>query len=218
MNSPDAVFIDLDDTLYPRDNGVWQAISARIQEYLIQRLGLDPAQADQVRATYLNQFGTTLNGLRANYEIDPFDYLAFVHDVPLDIMIKPDAKLRRVLNSIQQRKIIFTNASRHHAQRVLSILGISDQIEQVIDIVSLDFVNKPDPAAYHRALALSGDPNPALCIMIDDRANNLLPASELGFTTILIGSTIDGQAIDYCLPSIHELQSIWKQIETDLNK
>jgi putative hydrolase of the HAD superfamily len=210
-------FIDLDDTLYPHDNGVWHAIGARIQEYLIQRLGLDAERADKIRATYLHQFGTTLNGLRAHHNVDPFDYLAFVHDIPLETMLKPDEKLRQVLSSIPQRKIIFTNASREHAQRVITLLGISDLIEQIIDIVSLEFVNKPDPAAYQRALSLSGDPDPAECIMIDDRANNLVPAGALGFTTILVGDRSNGEAIDYRLPSIYELHTIWDRLESDKN-
>ena len=215
MAAERALFLDLDDTLYPRDNGVWHAISRRIQEYMVQRLKFTPEDADQIRATYLSQFGTTLNGLRAHYDVDPFDYLTFVHDVPLETILQPDSNLQQVLAGISMRKIIFTNASQQHAQRVLTLLGITHQIEQIIDIVSLDFINKPDPAAYHRALELSGDPSPRDCVMVDDRANNLVPAGELGFTTILVGSAADSQGLDYCLGSIYELPKIIEQLERE---
>jgi putative hydrolase of the HAD superfamily len=215
MSAGPILFIDLDDTLYPHDNGVWHAISGRIQEYLIQRLGLDPIEADRVRANYLTQFGTTLNGLRANYDIDPHDYLDFVHDIPLETMLHPDARLREILKTTPYHKIIFTNSSREHALRVLKSLDIADQIEQIIDILSLEFVNKPDPGAYTRALTLSGDPDPRDCTMIDDRLANLIPAGQLGFTTILVGSNLDGHQADFQIASIHALPDILERIKKD---
>jgi putative hydrolase of the HAD superfamily len=218
MGSGQILFIDLDDTLYPHDNGVWHAISGRIQDYLIQRMGLNPDDADRLRAAYLSQFGTTLNGLRAHYDIDPHDYLDFVHDVPLETMLKPDARLREILEAAPHRKIIFTNSSRKHAQRVLTCLDIADQIEQVIDIISLEFINKPDPDAYEKALAFSGDPDPRDCTMLDDRLENLLPAGQLGFTTVLVGGNPDGDTVDYCLPSIHALPELLKRIEMDQSR
>jgi putative hydrolase of the HAD superfamily len=147
--------------------------------------------------------------------VDPFDYLTFVHDVPLETILQPDFNLQQVLAGITMRKIIFTNATQQHAQRVLTLLGIAQQIEQIIDIISLNFINKPDPAAYQKALKLSGNPNPHDCVMVDDRANNLFPARELGFTTILVGSANDGQGLDYCLGSIYELPKVIKQLEKE---
>ncbi|MGD8604031.1 MAG: pyrimidine 5'-nucleotidase [Anaerolineales bacterium] len=215
MSREQTIFIDLDDTLYAQDNGVWQAISSQIQNYLIQRLGLDPKTAEQVRADYLAQYGTTLNGLRVNYHIDPHDYLQFVHQIPLEKMLKPDPHLREILEATPHRKIIFTNSSRDHAQRVLTCLGVSDQFEIIIDIFSLDFVNKPDPAAYAKALTLSGDPDPRLCTMFDDRLPNLIPAGQIGFTTVLVGGDSDMDGADYQVPSIHALPEVLKRIERD---
>jgi putative hydrolase of the HAD superfamily len=215
MGGQQILFIDLDDTLYPHDNGVWHAISNRIQEYLIQRIGLSPEDAERVRAAYLTQYGTTLNGLRVHYDIDPHDYLDFVHEIPLETMLTPDSKLREILETAPYRKIIFTNSSREHAHRVLACLGISDQFEQVIDIISLGFVNKPDPDAYAKALALSGDPEPGDCTMLDDRLANLLPAGQLGFTTVLVGGRPDGDQVDYHVPSIHALPDLLRKLEMD---
>lgn len=213
MSTMQILFIDLDDTLYPHDNGVWHAISARIQDYLIERIGFSPEEADHIRASYLSQYGTTLNGLRANHHIDPHDYLDYVHDIPLEKMLKPDERLREIFAAIPQRKIIFTNSSRQHAQRVLACLDIADQVDQVIDIISLEFVNKPDPSAYTRALALSGEPDPRTCLMLDDRVDNLLPAGQLGFTTILVGGAPHDGQVDYYLSSIHALPDILPRIE-----
>lgn len=213
---PDKIlFVDLDDTLYPRDNGVWQAISRRIQAYLVERIGLKPQEAERLRKTYLDQFGTTLNGLRAYYDIDPYDYLEFVHLVNLDSLLQPDPRLRRVLQDVPQRKVIFTNASRQHADRVLSLLGVEDLFDSIIDITALEFVNKPDIDAYQRALQLSGHPEPRHCILVDDRAANLMPAAQLGFTTILVGSQDGSSEIDYQINSIYDVGAIIARISLE---
>ena len=57
-----------------------------------------------------------------------------------------------MLERLELRKIIFTNADAKHARRVLSRLGIMRHFESIIDIHLLEFVNKPDRRAYLRAL------------------------------------------------------------------
>ena len=45
-----------------------------------------------MREQYFVTFGTTLNGLRANHGVDPEEYLAFVHDIPLDrLLVETDS-------------------------------------------------------------------------------------------------------------------------------
>src|SRR5512143_3915214 len=80
---------DLDNTLYPADSGLWEAIAARINLYITERMRLSPAEVTAIRRRYLTAFGTTLNGLRLEYAIDPLDYLNFVHDLPLASYLRP---------------------------------------------------------------------------------------------------------------------------------
>ncbi|MBM3148230.1 MAG: pyrimidine 5'-nucleotidase [Actinobacteria bacterium] len=180
-------FLDLDDTLYPPTSGVWNAIGERIQVFMMDRLGLSYDQATGLRRRYFEEYGTTLNGLWHNHAVDPQEYLAFVHAVPLEEMLRRDPELAGMLRELPQERVVFTNANRQHAERVLACLGITQEIDAIVDLFALEMVNKPEPAAYQRAMALAGVDDPAACVLADDLPRNLLPARSMGMTTVLVG-------------------------------
>jgi putative hydrolase of the HAD superfamily len=179
------LLFDLDDTLYTAQCGLWAAIGARIDRYMVERLGLAPETTAAQRKHYLETYGTTLNGLRREHEIDPHEFLQFVHDVPVTEFLAPSAKLDGMLARLPQTKVVFTNADAPHARRVLACLGIAHHFQQIIDIHTLEFANKPDQRAYQRALALLGA-RPEACLFVDDAVRNLRPAQALGMTTVLV--------------------------------
>lgn len=189
-----AVF-DVDDTLYPPDNGLWDELADRIEQYLVERIGVNPADSDSVRSQYYREHGTTLNGLMCEHpELDPLDYLAFVHDLPYAELLRPDPELNRMLADLALRKVIFTNADRPHAENVLRHLGIQDHFETIVDIITLDFVNKPNKAAYETLLRTLNAAAEA-CVLVEDSARNIATAREMGMTTILVRpgeSDLDG--------------------------
>lgn len=199
------IFFDLDDTLYPNTNGLWDAIGGRINDFMIHRLELPKHQVADIRDEYLHSFGTTLNGLIANYRIDPQEYLEYVHDVPLENYLQPDLELQTMMSQIRQQKIVFTNSNTSHAKRVLEILGIESYIETIIDIVALDFINKPKPQAYSRALEITNTNDPNICLFLDDRIDNLLPAATLGMKTALVGNKVKPDVVDYHLYKVTDL-------------
>jgi putative hydrolase of the HAD superfamily len=205
MTELHTLFLDLDDTLYPQGNGVWHAIGDRITLFLIDRLGLSEAEAMGMRRRYFEQYGTTLNGLRLHHQIDPADYLEFVHDLPLERYLQPDPALGRMLAGLRVQRVVFTNADRAHAERVLAALGIADAIGSIIDIYALEFANKPEPGAYLRAMAIAAAPGPSTCVLVDDMPRNLHPASGLGMTTVYVGPGFPPGPIDHRLGRIHLL-------------
>ncbi len=192
MSTYTHLLLDLDDTLYPHTSGVWLAVSQRIQMYIQQRLKINQDQAVELRSRYLTQFGTTLSGLKHEYGVDTQEYLDFVHDIPVEIMLHPDPNLIDMLQSIKLPRIIFTNAYRPYVDRVLASLDISEEIDQVIDIYALEFQNKPRPEAYDRALKLISADDPARIVFVDDRRANLDPAAKLKIKTVLVGPDQDG--------------------------
>lgn len=198
---------DLDNTLYPADSGLWEAIAERINLYMTERMRLRPAEATAVRRRYLTAFGTTLNGLRLEYAIDPADYLNFVHDLPLADYLHPQPALDAMLARLPLVKGIFTNADAPHVERVLNQLGIRRHFAHIIDLLALDFVNKPEPLAYRRALDLLAAA-PSECLFVEDTARNLLPAHELGMRTVLIGPASEERGVDYTIPDILELENV----------
>ena len=75
--------LDLDNTLYPAGSGLFARIDERIDAFMATRLGLDPDEVPVLRIAYRDAYGVTLGGLMAHHGVDPGEYLAFVHDVPL---------------------------------------------------------------------------------------------------------------------------------------
>src|SRR5512135_297321 len=195
------LIFDLDETLYPRDAGLMQEIGLRINRYLIERLHLSETDAKILRQRYFQQYGTALRGLIVEWpDPDPEDYLEFVHDIQLAKYISPNPALEAMLRSIDLAKVVFTNATLEHAQKVLALLGLSDRFTRIIDIRALDFISKPDRRAYEAVLALL-QAKPDECIFVEDSARNLLPAKALGMKTILVDSE-DCAEVDYCVKDI----------------
>jgi putative hydrolase of the HAD superfamily len=198
------LLFDLDDTLYPPSSGVWQAIGERINRFMSERVGIPPDRVAALRERYFAEYGTTLNGLRAIHGVNPDEYLAFVHDIPLDRLLDEDQQLQEMLTGLPQRKVIFSNSDRAHAGRVLERLGVAQAFERIIDIRALGFVNKPDLEAYRRALVLLGT-TAAECAIIDDLLRNLLPPRALGMRTVWVHPGGNEPGADYHIRSILDL-------------
>jgi len=203
------LMLDLDNTLYSQSCGLWEAIGRRIDLYMMERLGIHHSEVSVQRDRYMNEFGTTLNALRHYYGVDPDDFLTFVHDLPLANYLAREPALDAMLARLRVGKVIFTNADALHARRVLARLGVAHHFERIIDIRTLEFVNKPDRRAYLRALQLVGA-YPQECIFVDDCSANLVAARSLGMITVLVcdGSAGDGAGADYHIRAICELEEI----------
>jgi putative hydrolase of the HAD superfamily len=199
------VYLDLDDTLYPPSSGVWQAIGQRIQVFMMDRLGLTYDETTSLRRRYFEEYGTTLNGLWLNHGVDPQDYLAYVHAVPVEELLRPDPALSAMLEKLPQKRVVFTNANREHADRVLACLGVADKVDTIIDLFALGMTNKPAPEAYERALGLVGEKDPRACVLADDLPRNLAPAKAMGMTTVLVGPAQANGAADLHIERISDL-------------
>jgi len=204
----DTIFFDLDSTLYPESNGLWQAIRKRIDQYLQERLFLSPAEIPEIRHRLFLDHGTTLKGLQIHYDVDPNDYLDFVHDLPLKDYLKPDPELRKILLGIPFRRWVFTNADSLHANRIMGILGITDCFEGMIDVWAMEPFVKPMKAAYTFALEYSGCVSASNCAFLDDSFRNLAPAKEMGFFTVLVGQNGTHKSADRTLLDIHDLPKV----------
>ncbi len=199
------LLFDLDDTLYPPTSGVWQAIGERINRFMAERVGVPTDRVAALREEYYLTFGTTLNGLRANHGVDPQEYLAYVHDIPLDTLLADDPRLREMLAGLPQRKVIFSNSDRAHALRVVRRLGVERFFDQIIDIHAVEFVNKPETDAYRRAMNILGEADARRCMIIDDLLRNLLPAKSLGMRTVWVHPVGGNSGVDYHIPCILDL-------------
>jgi putative hydrolase of the HAD superfamily len=207
--SPTQLIFDLDNTLYPPSRGVVARVDARIDRYLIERLGMAPETAGPLRARYRDAYGTTLNGLMRHHAVDPDDYLTAVHEIAVEELLTPDAVLGAMLAALPQPKAVFTNGSAEHAERVLSCLGVRAHFAHVFSLESVAYVPKPERVAFETVLARLGVDGPA-CVFVDDRPENLATARTLGMRAVLVGerALADGTPLDGAIASIHDLASL----------
>ena len=181
------IFFDLDDTLYPHKSGLWKAVKNRISLYMHEELGFSWDEIPARREEYFLNYGTTLRGIQANFDVDEDAYHAYVHQLSLDEYLAPDPNLRAILEHLPQKKVIFTSADEYHAQRVLTQLEITDCFEKILDIHAISPYAKPQREAFLRAMEIVGEKNPHNCVMIDDLPRTTRAARELGLFSILKG-------------------------------
>ena len=116
-----------------------------------------------------------------------------MHDIDLSVL-DPAPALERALAALPGRKLVFTNASTGHAERVLRRLGIEHHFAHVFDIIAADYRPKPEPEIYRRLLDLH-TLDPHTSVMVEDLARNLVPAAALGMTTVWVRTGSDWGAI-----------------------
>lgn len=203
------LLFDLDETLYPRDAGVMQEIGRLIRRYIVQEYGVTAEEADALARRYHQEYGTSMRGLLLNNKLDVERFLAYVHDLPPDLL-QPNPKLDALLASLPGDKVIFTNADQNHAERVLTQLGIRRHFSRIVDVVEVGYIPKPNLAAYTNCLRLL-DARPEECVLIEDTGRNLVPAKQLGMTTVLVDGDPNDPA-DYKIPTILELGPVVEAI------
>lgn len=181
-----------------------------------ERLGLSWDIIPALRQSYYERYGTTLRGLQIHHDVDADDYLAYVHDLPLDKYLQPAPRLRDLLLDLPVRCWVFTNADAGHALRVLTRLGCEMCFDGIIDVRALKFVCKPEEEAYRRALEIVGEAEPHPCILFDDSMANLLGAKQFGLTTVLVGNSQKVKpGIDFVVKDLLELPEVLPELWLD---
>jgi len=200
---------DLDNTLYCASSNLFAQISRRMTGFIADFLDVDDAEAYRVQKKYFREYGTTLRGLMQRHDIDPHHFMDHVHDIDLGI-IDPDPALDAALAALGGRKIIFTNGSTDHANRVIKRLGVARHFEGVFDIADADFIPKPEPDVY-KQLIERHKIDPKRSVMVEDMARNLKPAADLGMTTVWVRTETDwgregsdGDYIDHTLDNLSD--------------
>ncbi|XP_009387529.2 uncharacterized protein C24B11.05 isoform X4 [Musa acuminata AAA Group] len=135
----DCLLFDLDDTLYPLSSGIAAECRRNIGDYLVEKLGIEDSKISDLCNLLYKNYGTTMAGLRAiGYSFDYDDYHRFVHGrLPYE-NLKADPVLGSLLLSLPLRKVVFTNADKAHAAKVLKKLGLEDCFEGIICFETLN--------------------------------------------------------------------------------
>ncbi|MCF6196480.1 MAG: hypothetical protein L3J50_07225, partial [Emcibacter sp.] len=110
--------------------------------FIARRFDLSPAAARDLQKSYFRTYGTTLRGLMTEHDIPPEDFLDYVHDIDFGVL-RPDLRLKAVLEKLTGPKYIYTNASRPYTDKVLATIGLDGIFDVLFAIESADYLPKP---------------------------------------------------------------------------
>jgi putative hydrolase of the HAD superfamily len=184
LRSIDCWIFDLDNSLYPASTNLFELIDVRMGEYIANRFGCTPAEARIIQKGFFRDHGTTLAGLMKEHGVEPRDFLDYVHDIDF-ARLTADPRVVAALDRLPGRKFVFTNGDESYARRVLDRLGLANAFDGVHDIHAMDYVPKPDPRAYAAMCERYGIV-PERALFAEDMARNLVPAKQLGMTTVWV--------------------------------
>lgn len=178
---------DLDNTLYPPAMRLFDQIEIRMTAWVMRELGVEQPEANRLRQHYWDLYGTTLAGLMAEHGVDPHGYLHEVHEIDFGVLT-PDAQLAAGIAALPGRRIVYTNATRPYAEKVLAARGLSGLFDAVYGVEHAGFRPKPDRAAFETVFAADGLA-PETAAMFEDDARNLAAPHEMGMRTVHVAPT-----------------------------
>ena len=212
QNSFQNWIFDLDNTMYDVNLGLFKKISNRITDFIMSKYSLDIDQAKKIQKEYYLKYGLTLRGLIVEKKLEPEEFLDYVHDVEHPELKKNDQLISKI-RILEGKKIIFTNATSKHAKKILNILELEHDFDQIIDIKDLEYIPKPDKRSYKKLLECLNlnKENLDKTIFFEDTVKNLVPAKELGITTVWLKNSINEKDfmkncnfIDYSFNNLNE--------------
>jgi putative hydrolase of the HAD superfamily len=180
----DTWVFDLDNTLYPHHVNLWQQVDVRIGEFVSAWLKIPADEARRIQKDYYRRYGTTMRGMMTEHGVSADDYLAYVHQIDHS-PLQPNPAMGAAIAKLPGRKLILTNGSTDHVDKVLERLDIGSHFDAVFDIIAAELEPKPAPQTYRKFLALH-DVDPKTSAMFEDLARNLVIPHQLGMTTVLV--------------------------------
>ena len=200
---------DLDDTLHNATAHVFPVMNRAMTQYIMDELSLNETDAHQLRQHYWRVYGATLKGLMRHHGTDPHHFLQVTHELnALPEMVLQVKRLKNMLQRLDGRKLVFTNAPRCYALRVLELLGISDCFELIFSVESTKFYAKPSVRGFQQLLKTI-KASAHNCIMLEDNLAALMTAKRLGMRTIWISKQLKKpNFVDYRLSTVLALTHV----------
>lgn len=190
-NSERRVWVfDLDDTLHDASSHIFPVMNQAMTQYIMDHLNLSEDDAHTLRRYYWRVYGATMKGLTRHHDVKPWHFLHHTHQFPeLAQMVVQRKRLRHWLQRLSGRKVVFTNAPKQYAERVLDLLGIADLFEELFSVESSQFHPKPSARGFARMLH-SINAKASDCVMLEDSLPALMTAKRLGMKTIWISQRL----------------------------
>ncbi|KAL4941306.1 hypothetical protein BDV06DRAFT_194811 [Aspergillus oleicola] len=193
-----------------------------IHEFFVRHLSLSSEDAHMLHMKYYKEYGLAIEGLTRHHKIDPLEFNRLVDDaLPLDDILKPDLKLRKLLEDIDRSKVklwLLTNAYVSHGKRVVKLLQVDDLFEGITycDYARPPLVCKPSQVMYDKAEEEAGASNKEQCYFVDDSGLNCKHAAARGWQVAhLVEPEIPAPTVpasQYQIRSLEELRTCFPHL------
>lgn len=200
-----AFIFDLDGTLYPRTNPLYQSMSARIRQWFQEQLRIHSEDMDEyyewLKRTYpspfdaIEQFGLSVASYHAEVfgELDP------------ELSLNEDIDLCESLKQLPGQKFLVTQSSREHAERVLKVLNVCQCFSEIY-VYGLNWHSRRKIDAYEMIRQRNGWTPAQVCIIGDNLIVDLHDAHTIGYSCVAVSdcSTIGNPSVQ----SIREIPTL----------
>ena len=142
-------------------------------------------EARRIQKDYYRRYGTTMRGMMTEHGVRADDYLAYVHQIDHS-PLQPNPAMGAAIAKLPGRKLILTNGSTDHADKVLAAArpgrafrgGVRHHRRRArTEAGAADLPEIP------RRVTTS---IPRRSAMFEDLARNLVVPHQLGMTTVLV--------------------------------
>ncbi len=204
------ILLDYDNTLYSSTCPTLSEVDKNINLFIQKTLKIDRHNADIIRLGFYKKYGTTLQGLRFHHNIDENAYFNFIHKISPEFLPPPNPDLTTWLKQQKDPIFIFTNSRKDwviKGFKAMDLLKIS-QIQDIFDIVFMDWTGKPNTSAYKKveSCLISRFGSDLEIYFADDSIRNLEYPKKMGWKTIWIHPlAVKIQGIDYAAEHLTDL-------------
>ncbi|KAL4910001.1 hypothetical protein BDW74DRAFT_46557 [Aspergillus multicolor] len=215
-------FFDIDNCLYSRKSNIHDEMQKLIHEFFVNHLSLSSDDAHMLHTKYYREYGLAIEGLTRHHKIDPLEFNRLVDDaLPLDDILKPDPKLRQLLEDINRDKVklwLLTNAYVNHGKRVVKLLEVDDLFEGITycDYANPPLICKPSQMMYDKAERDAGATDKTECYFVDDSGLNCKAAAARGWQVAhIVEPELPAPAVpasQFQIRSLEELRTCFPQL------
>lgn len=189
MNNITNWVFDLDNTLYKAECGLFDKVHILMGRFIEEKLNLASGDAQALRSKYYHQYGTTLRGLMIEHQVNPDEYLDYVHQINYEV-VQPNIPLAQILKNLNGKKYIFTNANFEHVEKVLEKLNMTDIFDGCFDISESNYMPKPHKEVYDSFQEKFNLDNSSTA-MFEDLHINLKEPHNMGWQTVWVTNNLE---------------------------
>lgn len=176
---------DLDNTLYPYQSGLYAHINERMNRFIADRLHVDLSVVDQIRTGYIQQYGTTQEGLSREHGISSTEFLSYAHDIAIETYLRPNPVFQAFIQQLSHPKLIFSNSPSFAIQSILTYLQIDQVFCHTVSIESMSYEGKPNRSAFETLVRHLPDGADRV-VFFDDEPKNIDMGREFHFHSVLV--------------------------------